>query len=592
MDVIKILPENIANQIAAGEVIQRPASVLKELIENSIDAKASYIQIIIKDSGKTLVKIIDDGVGMSKNDLRVSFQRHSTSKLKSSKDLFKIKTKGFRGEALSSISSISEIEIHTKQSKQKLGNMIIIHGNKIDEEGVSSIEKGTSINVKKIFYNVPARRNFLKSNNVELKKIIDEFHRLALSHPEIKFTFHHNKTEIFDLPSSKIKNRISSIFGNKINEFLVPIKERTSVANIDGYILKPDFAKKTRGHQFLFVNNRFIKSPFLHHAVVSSYEGLLSDKFYPGYFIFLTVDPSKIDINIHPTKTEVKFEEDQSIFAILKSSIKHSLGVFQILPSIDFDNNSIIETPYDFKNKIPNYPTLEIDSKFNPFLKSKTEDINSSIDFFEKNNPEANLFSQNNDSTKKILNFIESQKVFQLFSKYIVSPLKSSLILINQNRAHQRILYERFLSGITSRKINSQNLVFPIEIDFENLSPIIFKKNSKILKSLGFKMQLNKNKLIIIGAPEGFSQNQIKDSIENLLDINNLESDINSLSQADHIAKNLAKSLSVKSGMILKIQEQKALVDDLFACKEILLCPFNRKIFITFDEKEIEQKIN
>ena len=592
MDVIKILPENIANQIAAGEVIQRPASVLKELIENSIDAKASYIQTVIKDSGKTLVKIIDDGVGMSKNDLRVSFQRHSTSKLNSSKDLFVIKTKGFRGEALSSISSISEVEIHTKQAKEKLGNTILIQGNEIQEEGVSSLEKGTSVNVKKIFYNVPARRNFLKSNNVELKKIIDEFHRLALSHPEIKFKFHHNKTELFDLPSTKIKNRISSIFGNKINEFLVPIKERTSVANIDGYIVKPDFAKKTRGYQFLFVNNRFIKSPFLHHAVVSSYEGLLSDKFHPGYFIFLTVDPSKIDINIHPTKTEVKFEEDQSIFAILKSSIKHSLGVFQITPSIDFDNNSIIETPYDFINKTPNYPTLEIDSKFNPFLKSETEDINSSIDFFETNNLEANLFSKNNDSTKKILNFIESQKTFQLFSKYIVSPLKSSLILINQNRAHQRILYERFLSGITSRKINSQNLVFPIEIDFENLSQIIFKKNSEILKSLGFKIQLNKNKLIISGAPEGFSQNQIKDSIEDLLDINNLESDINSLSQADHIAKNLAKSLSIKSGMILKIEEQKALVDDLFACKENLLCPFNRKIFITFDEKEIEKKIN
>ena len=592
MDVIKILPENIANQIAAGEVIQRPASVLKELIENSIDAKASYIQIIIKDSGKTLVKIIDDGIGMSKNDLRVSFRRHSTSKLKSSKDLFKIKTKGFRGEALSSISSISEIEIHSKQSKQKFGNMIIIHGNKIDEEGVSSIEKGTSINVKKIFYNVPARRNFLKSNNVELKKIIDEFHRLALSHPEIKFTFYHNNTEIFDLLSSKIKNRICSIFGNKINESLVPIKERTSVANIDGYIVKPDFAKKTRGHQFLFVNNRFIKSPFLHHAVVSAYEGLLSDKFHPGYFIFLTVDPSKIDINIHPTKTEVKFEEDQSIFAILKSSIKHSLGVFQITPSIDFDNNSIIETPYDFNNKKPNYPTLEIDSKFNPFLKPETQDINSSIDFFEKNNLKADLFYKNNDFNKKVLNFIESQKVFQLFSKYIVSPLKSSLILINQNRAHQRILYERFLSGITSRKINSQNLVFPIELDFKNLSPIIFKENSEILKSLGFKMQLIKNQLIISGAPEGFSQNQIMDSIENLLDINNLESDINSLSQADYIAKYLAKSLSIKSGMILKIEEQKSLVDDLFACKENLLCPFNRKIFITFDEKEIEKKIN
>ena len=592
MDVIKILPENIANQIAAGEVIQRPASVLKELIENSIDANASYIQIIIKDSGKTLVKIIDDGVGMSKNDLRVSFQRHSTSKLNSSKDLFKIKTKGFRGEALSSISSISEVEIHSKHSKEKLGNMILINGYKISEEGVSSIEKGTLINVKKIFYNVPARRNFLKSNNVELKKIIDEFHRLALSHPEVKFKFHHNKTELFDLVCTKIKNRICSIFGNKINENLVPIKERTSVVNIDGYIVKPDYAKKTRGHQFLFVNNRFIKSPFLHHAVVSCYEGLLSDKFHPGYFIFLTVDPSKIDINIHPTKMEVKFEEDQSIFAILKSSIKHSLGIFQIIPSIDFNNNSIIEVPYDLKNKKPSYPTLEIDSKFNPFFKSETQDIQSSIDVSEKNKAEIDLFSENYDQTKTGLNSIKSQKVFQLFSKYIVLPLKSSLLIISQSRAHQRVLYERFLSGITSKKISSQNLVFPINIDIKNITLKIFKDHSEILKSLGFKIELKKKQLIISGVPEGFSQNQIKDSIENFLDINNLESDIKSLSQADYTAKSLAKSLSIKSGMILKIEEINTLVDDLFACKETLLCPFNRKIFITFDEKEIEKKIN
>jgi len=592
MDIIKILPDNIANQIAAGEVIQRPASVVKELVENSIDASSSYIQIIIKDSGKTLVKIIDDGVGMSKNDLRVSFQRHSTSKIKDSKDLYKIKTKGFRGEALSSISSISEVEIHSKHSKQKLGNMILINGNKISEEGFSSIEKGTLINVKKIFYNIPARRNFLKSNNVELKKIIDEFHRLALSHPEIKFKFYHNKTQLFDILSSKIKNRISAIFGNKIKEYLVPIKERTSVVNIDGYIVKPDFSKKTRGHQFLFVNNRFIKSSFLHYAVVLSYEGLLSDKFHPGYFIFLTVDPSKIDINIHPTKTEIKFEEDQSIFAILKSSIKHSLGIFQITPSIDFNNNSIIETPYDYKNKKPSFPTLEIDSKFNPFFKSETQDIHSSIDVFEKDKAEIDLFSENYDQTKTGLNSIESQKVFQLFSKYIVLPLKSSLLIINQNRAHQRVIYERFLSGITSKKINSQNLIFPINIDINFITLKIFRDYSEILKSLGFKIEYKKKQLIISGAPEGFSQNKIRDSIENFIDIKNLEGDIKSLSQADYIAKSLAKSLSIKSGMILKIQEQKNLIDDLFACKETLLCPFNLKIFITFDQKEIEKKIN
>ena len=592
MDIIKILPENIANQIAAGEVIQRPSSVLKELIENSIDAKASYIQIIIKDSGKTLVRVIDDGVGMSKNDLRVSFQRHSTSKIKNSNDLFKIKTKGFRGEALSSISSISEVEIHTNQSNQKLGNMIIINGNKVQEEGVSSIEKGTSINVKRIFYNVPARRNFLKSNNVELKKNIDEFHRLALSHPEIKFSFYHNKTELFNLPSTKVKKRICSIFGSKINDYLVPIKERTSVAKIDGYIVKPEFAKKTRGHQFLFVNNRFIKSPLFHHAVVSAYDGLLSDKRHPGYFIFLTVDPSKIDINIHPTKTEVKFEDDQIIFAILKSSIKHSLGVFQIIPSLDFDNNSIIQTPYNYKNKAPNYPSIEINSKFNPFSKSEIQDLNSSIDLFEKTNSVKDLFYKNDDLKEKVFNSLEFPKVFQLFSKYIVSPSKSSLIIINQSRAHQRILYERFLSGITKKKISSQNLVFPIKIDIKNISQTFFTENSDILKSFGFDIKIKKNQILVIGAPNGFSQNQIKDSIEIFLNTDNFEVDIRSLSQADHIAKNLAKSLSIKSGMVLKIEEQKVLVDDLFACKENFLCPFNRKIFITFDEKEIEKKTN
>ena len=592
MDIIKILPENIANQIAAGEVIQRPASVLKELIENSIDAKASCIEINVKDSGKTMIQVIDDGIGMSKNDLRVSFQRHSTSKLIDSNDLFKIKTKGFRGEALSSISSISQVEIHTNQSKKKLGNMILIQGNKIYEEGVSSTKKGTSINVKKIFYNVPARRNFLKSNNVELKKNIDEFHRIALSHPEIKFKFYHNKTELFDLPSTKSKKRICSIFGNKISEFLIPLKEKTSVANIDGYIVKPNFAKKTRGQQFLFVNNRFVKSPFLHHAVVSAYEGLLSDKFHPGYFIFLNVDPSKIDVNIHPTKTEVKFEEDQSIYAILKSTIKHSLGVFQITPSIDFDNNTVIETPYDFKNKLPNYPSLEINSKFNPFFKAETQDIKSSMDFFGNNNYETNLFHNKDSFNEGFLDSIESQKVFQLFSKYIVSPLKSSLIIINQNRAHQRILYERFLSGITSKKINSQNLVFPIKIDVKKSTSIFFKDNRDILMSLGYKIELKKNQVLITGAPEGFSQNQIKESIESFIDSNNYEVDINSLSQADFIAKNLAKSLSIKSGIVLKIEEQKVLVDDLFACKENLLCPFNRMIFITFDEKEILKKIN
>jgi len=592
MDVIKILPKNIANQIAAGEVIQRPASVVKELVENSIDANCSFIQVYIKNSGKSLISVIDDGIGMSKNDLGIAFQRHSTSKITSSKDLFKIKTKGFRGEALSSISAISEIETHSKNEKDKLGNMILIKENKIVEKNVSSIDRGTSIAVKKIFYNVPARRNFLKSDNVELKKIIDEFQRLCLSHPEIKFKFYHNKTELFDLPSSKIKDRIVAVFGKKIKEFLVPVKEKTTVANIEGYIVKPNFAKKTRGQQFLFVNNRFIKSSFLHHSIVSAYEGLLSDRFHPGYFISLNIDPSKIDVNIHPTKTEVKFEDEQSIYAILKSSIKHSLGVFQIMPSIDFNKNINMDPPYSYKEKQPDFPIIELDSKFNPFVKSETSNIKSFIDIVDQNSLHSKLFSFDSNFKKLDLDNIEFPRVFQLFLKYLVCPLKSSLLIINQTRAHQRILYERFLGAITSNKIDSQNLVFPIYLDISPIQLKFFQDQDEILKSLGFNIVFKKKQLIISGAPEEYSQNQIKNIIENFLDINNLDEDIKSLSQADYVAKSLSKSMSIKTGAVLKIEEQKNLLDDLFACKETLLCPFNRKIFITFDQKDIQKKID
>ena len=322
-DIISLLPDHVANQIAAGEVIQRPASVVKELLENAVDAGANEIQLLIKEAGKTMIQVIDNGIGMTITDVRLAFERHATSKIKSADDLFSINSKGFRGEALSSIAAIANIEIHTKTEEDDIGTCLKISGSKFGKQEVSVVPNGTSIAVKNLFFNVPARRNFLKSDKVELSHIIDEFYRVILSHPEIKFTFYQNGAELFSLAESNFRKRIANIFGNKIEEKLIPVEEMTSVAGIEGFVVKPEYAKKSRGQQFFFVNRRFIKSPFLHHAICNAFEGLIRDRYHPGYFLHIQIDPKTIDINIHPTKTEIKFEEEQNIYVIIKSMVKH-----------------------------------------------------------------------------------------------------------------------------------------------------------------------------------------------------------------------------------------------------------------------------
>ena len=370
-DIISLLPDHVANQIAAGEVIQRPASVVKELLENAIDAGATDIQLLISRAGKTMIQVIDNGIGMSNTDVRLAFERHATSKIKSADDLFSITSKGFRGEALASIAAIAQLEVHTKRSEDEIATSLKISGSKVEDQQLAVAPNGTSIIVKNLFYNVPARRNFLKSDKVELRHIVDEFHRVALTHPEVKFTFFQNGSELFDLPVVNFRKRIANIFGNKLEEKLIPVEEMTTVAGIEGFIIKPEFAKKSRGQQFFFVNKRFIKSPFLNHAVTSAFEGLLRDKYHPGYFIYIQVDPKTIDINIHPTKTEIKFEEEQNLYAIIKSIIKHSLGMFQAAPVLDFERDPSFDTPYDFQQKpISNLPSIEVDSSFNPFQNS------------------------------------------------------------------------------------------------------------------------------------------------------------------------------------------------------------------------------
>ena len=593
-DIISLLPDHVANQIAAGEVIQRPASVVKELLENAIDAQATEIQLLINGAGKTMIQVIDNGIGMSTTDIRLAFERHATSKIKSADDLFSITSKGFRGEALASIAAIAQVEIHSKTAEDEMASCLRISGSKVKDQEVSVAPKGTSIAVKNLFYNVPARRNFLKSDKVELRHIIDEFHRVGLTHPEVKFIFLQNGSELFDLPSGTHRKRIANIFGNKIEEKLIPVEEMTSVAGIEGFVVKPEFAKKSRGQQFFFVNKRFIKSPFLHHAVSSAFQGLLRDQYHPGYFIYIQIDPKTIDINIHPTKTEIKFEEEQNLYAILKSMVKHSLGMFQVAPVLDFDRDSNLDTPYDLQQKTPsNAPSVEVDSSFNPFQNSDKNIPKAPKSSWESLYSELDIPNDPSTTNKELKLAIEqTPKVFQLLRKFIVTTTRSGLLIIDQQRAHQRVLYEKFLTSITKRNMLSQQLMFPKEIELSQQQIALFGELEANLNAMGFVVKQQDNKLCITGIPAICNDKQLGKLFEDIFSTHESNEQVESFSQGDYMAKILSKSLSIKGNTTLSIEEQQALIDDFFACKDTLTCPFNRKIFITLEKEELEKKLN
>lgn len=593
-DIITLLPDHVANQIAAGEVVQRPASVVKELMENAIDAGSTHVQLIIKEAGKVLIQVVDNGKGMSVNDARMAFERHATSKIKLASDLFALNTKGFRGEALASIAAVAHVEMLTKTVIDEVATQIKIAGSEIQEQKPIVAPQGTSIAVKNLFFNIPARRNFLKSNMVELRHIIDEFHRIAMAHPQIAFTFFQEGQELFDLPAANLRKRIIHIFGSKIDEKLVPVEESTSVSSVSGFVIKPNAAKKTRGQQFFFVNNRFIKSPFMHHAIMNAYEGLLFEGTVPGYFIFFNLDPKTLDINIHPTKTEVKFENEQSLYAILRSCVKHSLGMFNVSPTLDFERDPNLDTPYNQVNQNAGTPKLEVDSSFNPFK-----------------NPDSRRFSKPNESSWESLYVeVESQpvsnslgsefndtsdydtvKVFQLMNRYVVSSIGSALLLIDQQRAHERILYEQFLKTITQKKTSSQQLLFPYTLELNSTQQAFLSDLEDVLVESGFIFERDSKETIIIkGIPSSSSEKEIPNIFENLF--NSLESDLpaDSFSHSDVLSKSLAKTLSIKRGLSMKPEEQQRLLDDLFACKETLLSPFNRQIFVTLTQEELDKK--
>jgi len=608
-DFIQLLPDNVANQIAAGEVVQRPASVVKELLENAVDASANHIKLILKDAGRTLIQVIDNGIGMSQTDARLAFERHATSKIRTANDLFDLHTNGFRGEALASIAAIAHVTLKTKLENSDLGSQIKINGGEIISQEMVATPQGSSFEVKNLFYNIPARRNFLKSNTIETRHIIDAFQRVVLTYPEVSFNFFHNDNEIYNLKRGNLRQRIISVFGSNTNEKLVPIEEETEILKIEGFITKPNFAKKTRGEQFYFVNNRFIKSPYLHHAVVSAFEGLLNQSYHPSYFLYLTVPPNSIDINIHPTKTEVKFDNERDLYAIIRSTIKHSLGQYNVAPMLDFERDSTLDTPYSYKGKTDlNTPTIEINRNFNPFntdqnlnytfrkkeiptnWESLYLDSKNESEILENIEVEVEVINQNlfADSSK-----IETNSTYQIHLKYIVSSVKSGMVLIDQNYAHQRILYEEFLSKLTMDGVGNQQLLFPLKISLNKSDIAIIRDIQVDLQSTGFYISnIIEDSVVLESIPSHISESDVISILEELIE--NIKNEVpnSSFSQIDTIAKSLAKSLSIKSGTNLSPKEQENILNKLFSCKEPNYSPFGKKTFTILTLKELEEKFS
>jgi len=598
-NLIKLLPDHVANQIAAGEVVQRPSSVVKELLENSIDSGAKKISLLIKEAGRTLIQVVDNGSGMSEKDAVICFERHSTSKITNAADLFNLSTKGFRGEALASIAAISHTELITKNESSDIGTFIKIEGNKITQNKSIVSNIGSSISVKNLFYNVPARRNFLKSDNVEVRHIINEFHRVALAHPEIHFEFDNNDLQLFSLPISNIRQRIVNIFGSKSNEKLVPVDETTEVLKLSGFIFKPEFSKKSRGEQFFFVNNRYIKSPYLNHAVNSAFEGLINSGYNASYFLFLEVDPKRIDINIHPTKTEIKFDDDHTIYAILRSAIKHSLGQFNISPVLDFDRDKNLDTPYKYAS-MPTTSSLEVEvnRNYNPFEKNNSE-LRSQVNAQDSAKSEQLVYSSLSDNLNSQFDISDSLKedskptVFQLRNKYLVNKIKSGLVIINQNRAHQRILYENFLKYITVEGNESQKLLYPIQVHLSIKEIAIIDNFKTQLNNSGFLFDtVNNETLSFSSLPASIEESNLESIIRQLLDNISNEIPDDNFSQTDMISKSLAKSMSIKNGQNLNPNEMEYIVNGLFACKEPNISPFNKRTYITLTSEDLDNKFN
>ncbi len=612
-DIIRLLPDHVANQIAAGEVVQRPASVVKELLENAIDAGATEVQLIVKDAGKTLIQVIDNGKGMSMMDSRMAFERHATSKISQAEDLFNLHTKGFRGEALASIAAISHVVVKTKQSGEDLGNELKIEGSKVVLQEPCVTPKGTMMSVANLFYNIPARRKFLKSDAVELRNVTDEFHRVAMAHPAVAIKFSHNGTYLFDLPSGNYRQRIVNIMGAKTNEKLIAVNEETEIVSIHGFIGKPEFARKTRGAQYFFVNDRYIRHNYLNHAVSSAYEGLLNNGANPSYFLYLTVPKDSVDINIHPTKTEVKFDDEHSLYAIIRASVKHALGQFHV-NAIDFQKETEYELPYDLAvNNSPSVPKIEVDRNFNPFRESGTAPSsphsNNSRDQFawkqQKPAPWEALYAGTNASSIIVEqeevqheSLFDSEdastnNIFQLQRKFIVSTLQSGLLVVYQQRAHERILFEQLLKQLSVQNSVSQQLLFPIKINRSRDEVVILKNLQRELEQIGFLFKnLHENIIEIEGLPLELKEKDVTNVLDAIINSQQQEVPEKTFSKTHHLALAMSHGMSVKSGEILQKDAMEHIINQLFSCEEPTLTPSGKKVFVKITGENLNSKFN
>ncbi|MBI9037675.1 MAG: DNA mismatch repair endonuclease MutL [Bacteroidales bacterium] len=614
-DIIKLLPDSVANQIAAGEVIQRPASALKELLENSIDSGADNIKIIIKDAGKTLIQVIDNGCGMSETDARLSFERHATSKIQTAKDLFSIRTLGFRGEALASIAAIAQVEMKTKRIEDELGTKIIVEGSKTVDQENCSCSSGTSISIKNLFFNVPARRNFLKSTTAETRHIIEEFFRVALINCDISFSLFNNSREVFRVPNSTQKLRIVGLYGKNYNERLIPVDQKTNFVSISGFIGKPEFSKKTRGEQYFFVNKRFIKHSYLHHAVVNALMELLPHDSFPSYFLNIEVPTDSIDINIHPTKTEISFQDNQQIYAVIRSAIRQSLGKFSISPTIDFEVEKSFDIPPLKEGEIPKFPEPKINPDYNPF-QTKNQDLPSEISIRQESNRQnwEELYKQNlSDSYKEngdnpnqnvehtLINpdwgseetEIEKYTPFQLQNKYILSKVKSGILVIEQQRAHEKILFERYLNMLESQNGASQQQLFPEQIDFSPADSEIIDEIKNDLYFLGFDLsKFGQNTYVVNGIPADACGKNINDLLEKIIESYKSGMIDISLNKKINLARSMAVNMAVKAGKKLETEEMLRMIDELFACKLPNISLQGRPTLKIFSIEEIEKGFN
>lgn len=635
-DVIQLLPESVANQIAAGEVVQRPASAVKELLENAVDAGATQVKLVVRDAGKTLIQVLDNGCGMSETDARMSFERHATSKIRDAKDLFHINTMGFRGEALASIAAVAQVELRTRQAKDEVGTRIVIEDSTVKIQEPCQCPTGTSIAVKNLFYNVPARRNFLKADPVEMRHIMDEFQRVAMAHPDLFFSLHHNDQEIFHLPAGNLRQRVVKVFGEATNKKLVPVAEETEVLRISGFVGKPDFFKKTRGEQLFFVNKRFIKSSYLHHAVVSAYEDLMPSDAFPLYVLFLEMDPARIDINVHPTKQEIKFDDERLVYNFLKVTVRHALGSHNVTPTLDFDQEqsfmptqvgqtllsrpepprSVGEHPRgggspsghvsaaeaqrhadNLRNWRRLYEGLELfeskagapDSEAAPTDSpglTIEEILNQPPGIEVRNGLEVAMMDDDSESFSKA-----SKEPYQIHNQYIVSHVKSGFLLLDQQSASERILYERYQAALGSQPIATQKVMFPKTIELPAADALLLRSILEEVNQLGFEIaEFGGNSFVIHGTPADLAGAHTEEALlEKLLAQYKDNLDLR-LDTQDNLARSMARSAALRRGQPLTVREMQDLIDQLFACAQPYVSPSGRKCIVRYDLDDLKKQ--